>query len=480
MRYIQRSIRKPNNFKLNTMTREEQLQFCKVCKNKKMDPHKGIVCALTGERADFDGVCPSYNEDLQEVEKEKQKQRIEIQDRGISGWLAIFLWLGLGGGAIGSIAMVLMSFKDSSFTILPAIPIVLYLTCLVITAVLAIKAFYKKESNAVSLARTYIAMILIDVVCNLISSFIIDDFSDIAYVFRQIGWVVIWFTYLSNSTQVERVIPKSTRTWEKTEKIILLVYTISVMSLIGITYYVTKNPLSSPFVTTESILNEMNKEFPSQIDESTVVLELLLEENTIVYKMQNNEVSTEYDDFTKRELALIQRQDILCNFANQQDEENTQLLLQLLGEKHNLCYRTLNSVGFVLFESVVTLEDIKNAIYSGSGFKCNEQDYNELIEMYSNLLPAEGYMGEGTMLSSISHLGKKLTYNVILPYKINKSDVEDFLEENWIDFYDSLKHFATINKETIVYSFFNVNGKPLYDIEFSYDQYKKLGKELQK
>lgn len=445
-----------------------------------MDPHKGIVCALTGERADFDGVCPSYNEDKNEVEKakivEEETQRMNREDTSISGWLAIFLWLGLGGGAISSIVMTLSSYIDIQLAILPVILDVLSLICLVITAILAIKAFYKKESNAVSLARTYIAMILIDAVTTIISSFILDDFTDFAFVVRQIVWVVIWFTYLSTSSRVESVIPKNTRTWDRVEKIILLIYTITVMSILGITYYSSINPLSGVLVSTESILNEMNKELPQKIDESTEVLELVLENNTIVYKMKNNDEFTTYDDFQKRVLSLIQRQDVLYNFANPQDEESNQSLLQLLGKTYNLCYRTLNAVDFVIFESVFTPEEISNAISSGSNFKCNEEDYKELIEMYASLLPAEGYMGEGTTLSSVSHIGDKLIYYVILPYKIEESGAKEYVEKNWTAFNDNIKYFAGINKEAIVYSFINANGDPLFDIEFAYDEYIKFEK----
>ena len=46
------------------MTREEQLKFCKVCKNQKFDIKQGIVCSLTNSPADFETSCGSYQEDL--------------------------------------------------------------------------------------------------------------------------------------------------------------------------------------------------------------------------------------------------------------------------------------------------------------------------------------------------------------------------------------------------------------------------------
>lgn len=46
------------------MTREEQLKFCRVCKRRKNDLKQGIICSLTGRKADFEGICESYEEDI--------------------------------------------------------------------------------------------------------------------------------------------------------------------------------------------------------------------------------------------------------------------------------------------------------------------------------------------------------------------------------------------------------------------------------
>jgi hypothetical protein len=45
------------------MTREEHLRFCKICKNQGFDSKFGIICSLTGRRADFDLECDHFVED---------------------------------------------------------------------------------------------------------------------------------------------------------------------------------------------------------------------------------------------------------------------------------------------------------------------------------------------------------------------------------------------------------------------------------
>ncbi|GAA5032244.1 hypothetical protein GCM10011506_24240 [Marivirga lumbricoides] len=45
------------------MTRGEQLEFCKRCTNRKMDMQQGLLCSLTGQKADFTDRCENFNED---------------------------------------------------------------------------------------------------------------------------------------------------------------------------------------------------------------------------------------------------------------------------------------------------------------------------------------------------------------------------------------------------------------------------------
>lgn len=45
------------------MTRDAQLQFCKVCINQKKDLNLGIVCGLRGGIADFEDECVDFQKD---------------------------------------------------------------------------------------------------------------------------------------------------------------------------------------------------------------------------------------------------------------------------------------------------------------------------------------------------------------------------------------------------------------------------------
>lgn len=45
------------------MTASEQLLFCKRCNNRRMDMNQGLVCSLTGSKADFEDSCVSFDLD---------------------------------------------------------------------------------------------------------------------------------------------------------------------------------------------------------------------------------------------------------------------------------------------------------------------------------------------------------------------------------------------------------------------------------
>ena len=42
------------------MTREEYVKVCRICENRRQDYEHGMVCRLTGRKADFEDKCPSF------------------------------------------------------------------------------------------------------------------------------------------------------------------------------------------------------------------------------------------------------------------------------------------------------------------------------------------------------------------------------------------------------------------------------------
>jgi hypothetical protein len=59
------------------MTREKHLKFCKTCTNRKLNMKEGLVCNITGEKADFEKECPSFELDNSVVETMDDREAIE-------------------------------------------------------------------------------------------------------------------------------------------------------------------------------------------------------------------------------------------------------------------------------------------------------------------------------------------------------------------------------------------------------------------
>jgi hypothetical protein len=73
------------------MTRDQHLNFCKKCINRRMDMKVGLLCDLTGEKADFENECSSFKADHSMIEKIDDTDAVEhnqvldkLSDRNIS------------------------------------------------------------------------------------------------------------------------------------------------------------------------------------------------------------------------------------------------------------------------------------------------------------------------------------------------------------------------------------------------------------
>jgi hypothetical protein len=80
------------------MTREERLEYCKVCTNRSFDPKHGIICGLTNKVADFDCECPEYNPDNDAIassERVKAIRKDETKSTINKGRIALFVIGGL-------------------------------------------------------------------------------------------------------------------------------------------------------------------------------------------------------------------------------------------------------------------------------------------------------------------------------------------------------------------------------------------------
>lgn len=62
------------------MTREQQLKFCKKCLNRELDLKVGLICNLTGQKADFENECESFELDESVIEKSDDNEKVDHQE----------------------------------------------------------------------------------------------------------------------------------------------------------------------------------------------------------------------------------------------------------------------------------------------------------------------------------------------------------------------------------------------------------------
>ncbi|AIY14106.1 MULTISPECIES: hypothetical protein [Cellulophaga] len=62
------------------MTREEQLVFCKKCTNRTLDMQQGMLCNLTGLKADFAPTCSNYTLDTSIEERLNDDKHLQRED----------------------------------------------------------------------------------------------------------------------------------------------------------------------------------------------------------------------------------------------------------------------------------------------------------------------------------------------------------------------------------------------------------------
>jgi hypothetical protein len=75
------------------MEREKQLEFCKKCTNRKMDMQQGLICNLTGRKADFTGQCEDFKIDEKIEIKEQEKRGLIRPNKKRAEIAQLLIWI---------------------------------------------------------------------------------------------------------------------------------------------------------------------------------------------------------------------------------------------------------------------------------------------------------------------------------------------------------------------------------------------------
>ena len=344
---------------------DSRMQICKNCTKKKLNLQRGLLCSLTDEKPAFEGECENYEEvPFPEVSEEDGSSLIdEDAENEIGGWLSVFLWIGLGGGALMSLINILSQISP----LRPLYAFILLATgaCLVCIAVAAIVAFLKRKPNAVALAKTYVAMIAIDAAVSFVSFLALDDQTALMPALRSLMWSCIWFTYLCCSTRVEAVIPKSTRVWNGFEKLVLCIYIAANVIFAGSVMAVLNGSLSvnaiydnSKFV--QSAVEETQKDLPQYMGDGMYLEEMMLDGQDLIMTYKLSYVTA--GSLTSYDISMFSEEIESTLVADFEGWEKDPFLKAVFDGGYTLVVRYTDVSGSVLHESRLDKADLVLAL----------------------------------------------------------------------------------------------------------------------
>ncbi len=472
------------------MTREEQLKSCTICMHRCMDMHKGLLCGLTQNAANFEGECPNFEQDEKEFQKQQQIQQemMSDEDHTVGGWLAIFLWLGIGGGALMSIVTTCLLLSEWLLSIWFVVAHLVMLLCLCTIAIRTIVAFYKRQSNAKALAYTYIATIAIDSIYSIAMYFAITDApeSDLALSIRSILWSVIWGIYLASSTRVENIVPKP-RTWQIFEKMLagVIVSMYILMAIVTIDMHNNDNSIFyNQRQVVKTILQEVNKELPYQDIDGVISQRLFLQKDTIVhsYKLTREDIK----DCAAEDLQLdgiYSKQSILQEVALQSPNATLSGHEYFFEHNYSVSFRYYDKWNTLLYSVVITPEDYTNALAAGNQFRCDEADFQKAEDIVKTLLPI-AYLWEGAELKDIYHTANNLYYVIQFTNayfadvcQIDKSYYRQTIWSHFAELEDAMVSMAEINRMNIVFALCGIDSNRTIEIVITPQDYIQIAEE---
>ncbi len=464
----------------------EKLHICRNCKNRKFDQATGVVCGLTGSKPAFEENCPDYvaDEAAIEIGREREKE-LSGRESGIRGWLAFFIWVGVVGGAVGSVLIGIKSLSGNTFGLAFSVVYGVLLFVLALTAVLTCIAFYRRSSNAVSLAKTYIAMIALDGISSAIICILAKDTSGIALAFRQLFWAIIWYSFLIKSQNVRSLIPEDRRKWGITEKILLSIYVVIEILFVGGCAYMAKseNPKNlfyKDYVYLDSAISEAQTGLPMDCGDGVLLTGIKKDGNyTVVFEYMLTDVDSRIQAVDAiRAKSVIGKYSYLS--ALKDDDDNFTEMCFKLGR--NLDFRYFDKFKtFICSYSVSPEEYYYSKNLDDGKWICPKDVLEEQIAKEKTTYPSAFSSDSEYADVTLSDDNKELVYEIRLSpmaqdelLTITSSDLLNYTTENWENNTSPLRELAEMDGLIITYHFTNSTGADFRTIKVGPETYSQL------
>ena len=446
------------------MTREERLQFCKICPHRTMDWEKGLICKLTGQPADFEGECPNFQKDEKEIETIAEKKREIEESSSLKGFLAFFVYFLLPVGAVSTFIRFVREFDEANyvgsklFLLFDIVFLLFYLYYVGYT----IYAFVKRKPDAVFFAKCVLVLSFVSKLIYLVVAIFADE-SDIAYPVSTVAislvWNVAFYIYLCVSEDVKERIPKETRKVSGLNKILfILSIVLPVLLFIGgfIEIYSKAVSANKPENIIEEVCQQRRASLPERVGDDLTATDMTFDGESLVYHFVIDSMRAE--DYTADQLELM----------SLLGKESTWTELQYLKEKDPV-YDILEEGGYGL-EWRYSGDDGKylyTVAYSSDELAAqpeahttSPQTFSKILSLFNSALPMEYVGGSELKKVFLSNDNQTVHYDILIKgldrqtlAGMTESYLTDYMKETLPYIYDAPMQLARLNSKNVSFDF---------------------------
>lgn len=215
------AILKERGEDVDKLLRKAQVELCAKCSHRQQSK-TGLVCDITGEKADFIGKCQKYICD----EKAAKEQEQTKQEQSKWGGMMTLYWVLLMIGAAVTLVFGIFNYMDSRINRLLALGDLLTSVAYSVICIYTIIALSKKLPNAVAIGKiqnySLIAINGLVLISYMVSPIGVLELSVIIRLVISLLIASVFLAYLYMDEQVKSFIPKESRHMLKYDKPILL------------------------------------------------------------------------------------------------------------------------------------------------------------------------------------------------------------------------------------------------------------------
>lgn len=447
------SILKDRGENVDDLLRTAQVESCVKCKNRQVSKI-GLICEITGEKADFIGTCSSYSRDESAAQ---EQERIRTEQSQWDGMMS-FYWFVLAVGAGLTLVMGFYNLTFENGVCLALSDLVLQIGYAAL-CIYTIIAFAKRLSNAIMLGKMQNYTLMAGNSIVLIFSAIEGiDGGRLNSSIRLIGsviWAAVFLSYIYTSAQIRAVFPKEKRHMLKYDKPIF-------WSIFGIVIALF---IAGIFETAAIEARKPENELKSYVEQfrSTMTIDRSADSYCKGLEMENNTIIMNNHSTTYRNADLAPE---VMEYLPIYTKELVFFYPQIDPILFEKCYAANYGISICWYDSNdeftysldFSPEEVKT-LCEEAVHHTSEEVWKEFLIGWNKQLPIE-YLGDGAIYSTAEISGGMAVVNLTLQGVTNNElkfftneYLKSYLADNWDALTDHFITLAMLNGMEICYRF---------------------------